>query len=81
MDEKARKYFNKAESELSDYERMMLDIMSAAEKEDPAVSAEEAPVEEVPVEEAPVEEVSAEEAPFEEAPVEEAPAEEETPAE
>ena len=76
MDEKARKYFNKAESELSDYERMMLDIMSAAEKEDPAVSAEEAPVEEVPVEEAPVEEVPAEEAPVEEAPVEEAPAEE-----
>ena len=70
MDDRARKYFNKAESELSDYERMMLDIMAAREP------AEEAPVEEAPVEEAPVEEAPVEEAPVDEAPVEEAPADE-----
>jgi hypothetical protein len=85
MDEKARKYFNKPLSELSDYERMMLDIMAAGEpaEETPAeaspveeVPAEEIPVEEAPVEEAPVEEAPVEEAPVEEAPVEEAPVEE-----
>ena len=80
MDEKARKYFNKPLSELSDYERMMLDIMAAREpaEETPAeeVPAEENPVEEAPAEEAPVEEVPVEEAPVEEAPVEETPVEE-----
>ncbi len=82
MDERSRKYFNKAESELSEYERMMLDIMAANEpaEEAPApaeqVPAEEAPAEEAPVEEAPVEEAPVEEAPVEEAPVEETPAEE-----
>ena len=59
MDEKARKYFNKPLSELSDYERMMLDIMAAREP------AEETPAEEVPAEEIPVEEAPAEEAPVE----------------
>ena len=88
MDEKARKYFNKAWSELSDYERMMLGIMAAKEPSAPAeeepvaeeiveeAPGEEAPVEEVPVEEAPVEEAPVEEAPVEEAPVEETPIEE-----
>ena len=72
MDEKSRKYFNKPESELSDYERMMLDIMAANE---PA-PAEEAPVEEILVEEAPIEEAPVEDAPVEDAPVEEVPVEE-----
>ena len=87
MDERSRKFFNKPESELSEYERMMLGIMAArgdaeevpapAQKspvEEPAV--EETPVEEAPAEEAPVEEAPVEEAPVEEAPVEEAPVEE-----
>ena len=77
MDERSRKYFNKAESELSEYERMMLDIMAANEPaEDAPASTAETPVEEAPVEEAPVEEAPVEEAPVEEAPVEEAPVEE-----
>ena len=96
MDEKARQFFNKSESELSEYERMMLGIMAARNDteeepspvreipvEEPAV--EEAPAEEAPAGEAPAEEVPAEEAPAEEAPVEEASAEkvpvEEAPAE
>ena len=83
MDERARKYFNKAESELSEYERMMLGIMAANEpaEEAPApveeAPAEKAPVEEAPAEEAPAEEATEEEAPVEEAPEEEAPVEEE----
>ena len=90
MDEKARQYFNKPLSELSDYERMMLDIMAAREPaeepragETPAeetpieeAPAEETPVEEAPAEESPAEEALAEETPVEEAPVEEAPVEE-----
>ena len=85
MDEKARQYFNKPLSELSDYERMMLDIMAAREPAEEPCAGEtpaeetpivEAPAEEVPVEEAPVEEAPAEEAPAEETPVEEAPVEE-----
>ena len=92
MDERARKYFNKAESELSDYERMMLDIMAANEpaEETPAPveeapveetvsekpSVEESPVEEAPAEEAPAEELSAEDMPVEEDPAAELPAEE-----
>ena len=78
MDDRARKYFNKAESELSEYERMMLDIMAANEpaQETPA-PAEDAPAEEAPLEEAPAEEAPAEEAPAEEIPADEEPASEE----
>ena len=96
MDELSRKVFHKEESELSEYERMMLGII--AEKQAAESAAEETPAEELPVQEAaeevPAEEdtpaeaedaSSAEEAPAEEAAVEEAPAEkaavEEAPAE
>ena len=87
MDELSRKVFHKEESELSEYERMMLGII--AEKQAAESAAEETPAEELPVQEAaeevPAEEdtpaeaedaSSAEEAPAEEAAVEEAPAEE-----
>ena len=77
MDERARKYFNKAESELSDYERMMLDIMAsrepAGEKPVEEPSSGEVPVEETPVEEEPLPEAPSEEAPAETVPVEEEP--------
>ena len=86
MDELSRKVFHKEESELSEYERMMLGII--AEKQAAESAAEETPAEELPVQEAaeevPAEEEtpvsaedasSAEEAPAEEAAVEEAPAE------
>ena len=76
MDELSRKVFHKEESELSEYERMMLGIM--AEKQD-AESAEGAPAEELPAEEAAEEALVEEEAPAaaeEAAPTQEAPAEE-----
>lgn len=78
MDERARKYFNKAESELSDYERMMLDIIASKEpaEEKPAEEdlAGETPVEETPADEpSPEEEPAAEDLP-EEAPVVDEPA-------
>ena len=77
MDEKSRSLFHKEESELSEYERMMLSILAEKEAaEQPPAPAGEAPVEEAPIEQAPVEEAPAEEAPAEEAPAEEAPAEE-----
>ncbi len=51
-------------------------LARAAEAEEAAKAAAEAPAEEAPAEEAPAEEAPAEEAPAEEAPAEEAPAEE-----
>ena len=75
MDEKARKYFNKPESELSDYERMMLDIMAAKDAAEEK-AAEDTPPEEIPVRAAPVENNPSEESSFEEVPAEDAPAEE-----
>ena len=90
MDELSRKVFHKEESELSDYERMMLGIMaegqaaeSAAEEQAAEVlpaeeTAEEAPAEEETPAEAedasPAAEAPAEEVSVEEAPAEEAPA-------
>ena len=66
MDERSRNLFHKEESELSDYERMMLSILSEKDEAEKAA----APVEEAPVEPAPVEETTVEDAPVEEAPVE-----------
>ena len=80
MDERSRNLFHKEESELSEYERMMLSILAEKEEAEKAAAAEtnapveEAPAEEVPAGEAPVEEAPVEEAPAGEAPVEEAPA-------
>lgn len=77
MDEKSRKLFHKEESELSDYERMMLEIVAAKE-----AAEENAPVEEPPAEEAlPAEEPAPAAAPdegflFEEVPAERPPLEE-----
>ena len=87
MDELSRKVFHKDESELTEYERMMLAIMAEKQEADAAkdavdeLPAEKAPaepatVEEAPVEEAPALELSVEELSSEEAPVEETPAEE-----
>ncbi len=58
MDELSRKVFHKEESELGEYERMMLGII--AEKQAAESAAEETPAEELPVQEA-AEEVPAEE--------------------
>ena len=68
MDERSRNLFHKEESELSEYERMMLSILAEKEEAEKAAAAET----NAPVEEAPAEEVPAGEAPVEEAPVEEA---------
>ena len=89
MDELSRKVFHKEESELTEYERMMLDIMAAKQEAEHAAAeagAEEAPVEDAAEEtaEAPeeteaaetAEEAAAEEAPAAEAQAEEVAAEE-----
>ena len=75
MDERSRQFFNKSESELNDYERMMLEVM-AARADTEETRAEESPVEEHPAEETPVEDAPVEETPVEDAPVEEHPVEE-----
>ena len=61
MDEKARKFFHKEYAELSDYERMMLDIMGDGEEADSAEEiAPETPEEvEAPAAELPPEEPEA----------------------
>ena len=76
----AQEMFNKPEQELSEVERMMLDILTE-EAAAPAPEAEaepETPAEEPAAEEVPAEEVSAEELVFEEPAAEEAPAAPET---
>jgi len=78
MDELSRKVFHKEESELTEYERMMLSIM--AEKQDAEDVSADAPVAEVAdetpaVEESPVAEETAADAPVGEVPAAEAPVE------
>lgn len=76
----AQEMFNKPEQELSEVERMMLDILTeeAAAPEPEAEPEPETPAEEPAAEEVPAEEVSAEELVFEEPAAEEAPAAPET---
>ena len=77
MDELSRKVFHKEESELTEYERMMLSIMAQKQTAEPAdpLPAEEALVEAAAAE-APTEEADANDAPVEDAPGGDKPAEE-----